>query len=50
MNPAYNFKSKLISRECDGTYVSKLGTNACMASNHKSLHICFFLNRYRRNP
>ena len=28
--------------EEDGAYVSKPGTNACMASNHKSLHICFF--------
>jgi hypothetical protein len=35
--------------EDDGTYVSKPGKNACMTSNHKSLHICF-LNRYRRNP
>ena len=25
-----------------GTYVSKPGINACIASNHKSLHICFF--------
>jgi hypothetical protein len=25
----------------DGAYVSKPGTNACMASNHKSLRICF---------
>jgi len=49
MNPAYDFKSKLMSRESDGTYVSKPGKNTCMASNHKSLHICF-LNRYRRNP
>ena len=48
MNPAYDFKSKLMLRgsheleEEDGAYVSKPGTNACMASNHKSLHICFF--------
>ena len=28
--------------EEDGAYVSKPGTNACIASNHKSLHICFF--------
>ena len=35
--------------EDDGAYVSKPGTNACMASNHKSLHICF-LDRYRRSP
>jgi hypothetical protein len=35
--------------EEDGAYVSKPGTNACMASNHKSLHICFW-NRYRRRP
>ena len=28
--------------EDDGAYVSKPGTNACMTSNHKSLHICFF--------
>ena len=28
--------------EDDGAYVSKPGTNTCMASNHKSLHICFF--------
>jgi hypothetical protein len=35
--------------EEDGAYVSKPGTNACMASNHKSLHICF-LDRYRRRP
>ena len=28
--------------EDDGAYVSKPGTNACMAFNHKSLHICFF--------
>jgi hypothetical protein len=34
--------------EEDGAYVSKPGTNACMTSNHKSLHICFF--RYRRRP
>jgi hypothetical protein len=27
--------------EDDGTYVSKPGKNAYMASNHKSLHICF---------
>jgi hypothetical protein len=27
--------------EDDGTYVSKPGKNACMTSNHKSLHICF---------
>jgi hypothetical protein len=33
--------------EDDGAYVSKPGTNACMASNHKSLHICF-LDHYRR--
>ena len=32
----------------DGAYVSKPGTNACIASNHKSLHICFFWDRYRR--
>ena len=41
MNPAYYFKSKLMSKEGDGTYVSKPGKNACMASNHKSLHECF---------
>jgi hypothetical protein len=47
MNPAYEFKSKLMSREFyeieedDGTYVSKPGKNACMSSNHKSLHECF---------
>jgi len=29
-------------KEDDGAYVSKPGTNACMAFNHKSLHICFF--------
>jgi hypothetical protein len=29
--------------EDDGAYVSKPGTNACMASNHKSLHICFWI-------
>ena len=28
--------------EEDGAYVSKPGTNACIASNHKSLHVCFF--------
>jgi len=28
--------------EEDGAYVSKPGTNACITSNHKSLHICFF--------
>ena len=28
--------------EDDETYVSKPGTNACMTSNHKALHICFF--------
>jgi ribosomal protein L21 len=33
-------KSHEIEEE-DGAYVSKPGTNACMASNHKSLHICF---------
>ena len=36
-----------------GTYVSKPGINACIASNHKSLHIyiyiyIYFLDRYRR--
>jgi len=41
MNPAYDFKSKLMSREGDGTYVSKPGKNACIASKHKSLHECF---------
>jgi len=42
--------------EEDGAYVSKPGTNACMASNHKSLHICFFwiviggdLNTFQQN-
>ena len=30
--------------EDDGAYVSKPGTNACIASNHKSLHVCFFLS------
>jgi hypothetical protein len=29
--------------EDDGAYVSKPGTNACIASNHKSLHICFWI-------
>ena len=43
MNPAYDFKSKLMSRESGGTYVSKPGKNACMTSNHKSLHICFLI-------
>jgi hypothetical protein len=33
--------------EDDGAYVSKPGTNVCIASNHKSLHICF-LDHYRR--
>ena len=28
--------------EEDGAYVSKPGTNACITSNHKSLHVCFF--------
>ena len=28
--------------EEDRAYVLKPGTNACIASNHKSLHICFF--------
>ena len=49
MNPAYDFKSKVhVKRESheleeeDGAYVSKPGTNACIASNHKSLHVCFF--------
>jgi hypothetical protein len=28
--------------EDDGTYVSKLGKNACMTSNHKSLREFFF--------
>ena len=28
--------------EEDGAYVSKPGTNACIASNHKTLHVCFF--------
>jgi len=28
--------------EDDGAYVSKPGTNACIASNHKSLYVCFF--------
>ena len=56
MNSAYDFKSKVhVKRESheleeeDGAYVSKLGTNACIASNHKSLHICF-LDRYRKRP
>ena len=56
MNPAYDFKSKVhVKRESheleeeDGAYVSKPGTNACIASNHKSLHICF-LDHYRRSP
>jgi hypothetical protein len=35
--------------EDDGAYVSKPGTNACMTSNHKSLHICF-LDHYKRSP
>jgi hypothetical protein len=34
MNSAYDFKSKLMSRESGGTYVSKPGKNACMTSNH----------------
>ena len=49
MNSTYDFKSKVhVKRESreleeeDGAYVSKPGTNACMTSNHKSLHICFF--------
>jgi len=49
MNSAYDFKSKVhVKREShelekeDGAYVSKPGTNACIASNHKSLHVCFF--------
>ena len=29
--------------EDDGAYVSKPGTNACMASNHKSLHECLWI-------
>ena len=56
MNSTYDFKSKVhVKRESheleeeDGAYVSKPGTNACMASNHKSLHICF-LDHYRRRP
>ena len=28
--------------EDDGAYVSKPGTNTCITSNHKSLHVCFF--------
>ena len=28
--------------EDDGAYVSKPGTNACITSNHNSLHVCFF--------
>jgi hypothetical protein len=49
MNSTYDFKSKVhVKRESheleeeDGAYVSKPGTNACIASNHKSLHVCFF--------
>ena len=52
MNPTYDLKSKRESHELeedDGAYVSKPGTNACMAFNHKSLHVCF-LDRYRRSP
>jgi hypothetical protein len=41
--------------EDDGAYVSKPGTNACMTSSHKSLHICFWivtggdLNTFQQN-
>ena len=51
MNPkqAYVKRESHELEEEDGAYVSKPGTNACMASNHESLHICF-LDRYRRRP
>ena len=39
-----------IEEDDDGTYVSKPGTNACMVSNRKSLHACFFFGSYRRSP
>ena len=42
MNPkqAYVKRESHELEEEDGAYVSKPGTNACMTSNHKSLHIC----------
>jgi len=44
MNPkqAYVKRESHELEEEDGAYVSKPGTNACMASNYESLHICFF--------
>ena len=50
MNPAYDFKSTLMLRgslmnieKRMGAYVSKPGTNACIASNHKVI-ACMFLS------